>query len=217
MLCTPESVPIEVRVSLWGSAGAFSGGVLPGPLCGKLLRGHLLKKHICKVSSQGNTILKQNQAKTAYNSFQQNTNIIVNLEQTHTPMHVFFWDVHIFTHISLRRYMRARYFATYTNIQAHSKYFCCLPSHICIFKAFWLNSRTCILKVFWLPKNYIHVYPRYFATKNYILCIFKVFLLPKLHFMCIQVFLLPKLHFMLIQVFLLPKLHFMHYSSIFAT
>jgi len=105
MLCALESVPVEVCVSLWGNAGAFFGAVLPGPLCGKLFRGHLLQKHIRKVSSQGNSILKQYQAKPAYNSFQQNTNINVNLEQTHTPMHVFFWDVHIFTHISLRRYI----------------------------------------------------------------------------------------------------------------
>ena len=89
MLCAPESVRVEVRVSLRGSAGAFSGGVLHRPLCVKLFRGHLPQKHICKVSSQGNAILKQNQAKMAYNSFQQNTNINVNLKQTHTPMHVF--------------------------------------------------------------------------------------------------------------------------------
>ena len=99
MLCTLKSMPIEVRVSLWGSAGAFSGGVLPRPLSGKLFWGHLLQKHICKVSSQGNAILKQNQAKMAYNSFQQNTNINVNLEQTHTPMHVLFLGrTYIYTH-----------------------------------------------------------------------------------------------------------------------
>ena len=104
MLCAPKLMPVEVSVSLWGSAGAFFGGLLPWPLWWKLSQGHLLRKHSCKVSSQRNSILKQNQAKTTYNSL-QHTNINVNLEQTHTPMHVFFWDVHIFTHISLRRYI----------------------------------------------------------------------------------------------------------------
>ena len=142
MLGALESVPIKVHLGLWGSAGALSGGVLPGPLRGKLSRGHLLRRHICKVSSQGNAILKQNQAKTAYNSLQRNTNINVNLEQTYTSMHMFFWDAHIFTHTSLRRYIYEHrrvqdiflpiptyrriqsIFATYIHIYAYSKYFC---------------------------------------------------------------------------------------------
>ena len=42
MFCALESVSVEVHVNLRGSTGALSGGVLPGPLRGKLSRGHLL-------------------------------------------------------------------------------------------------------------------------------------------------------------------------------
>ena len=88
MLGALESVPIKVHLGLRGSAGALSGGVLPGPLREELSWGHLLRRHICKVSLQGNTIQKQNQAKMAYNSFRQNININMNLEKTYTPMRV---------------------------------------------------------------------------------------------------------------------------------
>ena len=89
MFRAPEPVPVEVHVSLRGSVGALSGGVLLGPLRGELSQGHLLRGNICKVSSHGKTILKQNQAKMTYNSFRQNTNINVNLEKTYTLIRVF--------------------------------------------------------------------------------------------------------------------------------
>jgi len=69
VFCAPKPVSVEVHVNLWGRTRALSSGVLPGPLRGELSRGHLLQRHICKVSLQGNTILKQNQAKMAYDSF----------------------------------------------------------------------------------------------------------------------------------------------------
>jgi len=86
MFHAQEPVSVEVHVSLRGRTRTLSSGVLPEPLRGELSRGHLLRRHICKVSFQGNTILKQSQAKIAYNSFQQNTNININLEKTYTSM-----------------------------------------------------------------------------------------------------------------------------------
>ena len=53
-------------------------------------------KHICKVISRRNAILKQDQAKTAYNSL-QHTNINVNLGQAHT---------HTFMNIHARKISR---------------------------------------------------------------------------------------------------------------
>jgi len=70
MLGAPESVAVKIRVSWLGNAGAFSSSVLLGSLCGKLSWGHFLQKtNIRKVSLQGNAILKQSLATTAYDPF----------------------------------------------------------------------------------------------------------------------------------------------------
>ena len=69
VLCTSEPVFVKVHISLRDCSGTLSNGVFPGPIRRELSQGHLLRGHICKVSLQRKTILKQSQAKTAYNSF----------------------------------------------------------------------------------------------------------------------------------------------------
>ena len=48
MFRAPEPVPVEVHVSLRGSVGALSGGVLLGPLRGELSQGHLCEETFVK-------------------------------------------------------------------------------------------------------------------------------------------------------------------------
>ena len=48
----PEPMSVEVHIGLQGRTGTLSSGVFPGPLCGDLSRGHLLRGHICKVTWQ---------------------------------------------------------------------------------------------------------------------------------------------------------------------